>query len=576
MEVCCPSIQDRETPLMRWKCSRSAFGMDLGEQGGFMEASESATESDRQSVFSITERTLSRRELLKVAGLAAAGGFLASCTSGATPRVSPTAGATLAPKKGGTLRVGLGSGGTPGLPDPAVILDGSEHSWAINLYDQLGKPDAAFETIELQLAEEITPNATGNMWTVRLKDGIEFHNGKTLDADDLIFSFQRALDPEFGYSSAGPFLSFIDPKQMKKVDNRTVSFGFDQPYASFIEGVTVLPYMGLVPVGFDPKNAVGTGPFKLESFKSADRAVLVRNENYWGQVPYLDRLELIQINDVTARLNSLLSGESDAITDVPGVQARVIENTSGQKLLINKGGGQRIFSMRNDVAPFNDSRVAQAFKLIADRPALIELGLLGYGKVANDLPSPFDPCFASDIPQRAQNLDQARSLLKQAGFENLTVTLSVTPIASGLVEGAQAFAEQAKAAGVTVKIQNVDPASYYVPPAYPYVFGVGFWGTLNFMTRAFVSLLPTSAFNDSQFNDAEFTDLFNAAQRELDTERRCQLVNEAQHILWDRGSEMIWSFADNVDAHKEGIVGFDPSRAGLPLSAFQFQHVGYA
>src|SRR5436305_6808996 len=107
--------------------------------------------------------------------------------------------------------------------------------------------------------------------------------------------------------------------------------------------------------------------------------------------------------------------------------------------------------MRVDQAPFSDVRVRQAMRLIVNRPQMVEQVLSGQGRIANDMYSPFDPFYASSLPQRHQDIEQAKALLKQAGHENLSVTLTTAPVFQGIVQAAQVFAQQASQAGVNVK-----------------------------------------------------------------------------------------------------------------------------
>ena len=109
-----------------------------------------------------------------------------------------------------------------------------------------------------------------------------------------------------------------------------------------------------------------------------------------------------------------------------------------------------------DAKPFDDVKVRQAFRLIVDREQMVQQVLSGQGRVANDLYAPYDPAYAKDLPQRKQDLEQAKSLLQQAGQANMTVELVTAPVFQGIVEAAQVFAEQAKGAGVTVKVRKVD------------------------------------------------------------------------------------------------------------------------
>ena len=168
---------------------------------------------------------------------------------------------------------------------------------------------------------------------------------------------------------------------------------------------------------------------------------------------------MIEFADDTARINALNSGQIQAMSQLPKSQAKVIEATSGLGLLNAETGAWRPFTMRIDVKPFSDVRVRQAFRLIVDRQQMIDQAYSGLGALANDMYARYDPGTPQTSPQRAQDIEQAKSLLKQAGYDNnLTVELTTSDGALGgdEVAAAQVFAEQAKAAGVTVNIKKTD------------------------------------------------------------------------------------------------------------------------
>ena len=139
-----------------------------------------------------------------------------------------------------------------------------------------------------------------------------------------------------------------------------------------------------------------------------------------------------------------MGGQVHVIDNVPFAQTVPLGMTPGLKTLVAKTGGWLPFTMRVDQAPFSDVRVRQAMRLIVDRPQMIAQALSGQGSVANDLFSPFDPSFNHSLPQRHQDLDQAKSLLKAAGHADLAVELVTGDVAAGLVEAAQVFAQQAQ------------------------------------------------------------------------------------------------------------------------------------
>ena len=192
---------------------------------------------------------------------------------------------------------------------------------------------------------------------------------------------------------------------------------------------------------------------------------------------------MIEFADDTARINALKSGQIQAMSQLPKSQAKVIEATDGLALLNAETGAWRPFTMRIDVKPFSDVRVRQAFRLIVDRQQMIDQAYSGLGAVANDMYGRFD-AGTPELEQRVQDIEQAKSLLKQAGYDNdLTVELITSAEALGgdEVAAAQVFAEQAKAAGVTVNVNKVDSGVFYGKEYLTWPFAQDFWETRDFL-----------------------------------------------------------------------------------------------
>ena len=177
----------------------------------------------------------------------------------------------------------------------------------------------------------------------------------------------------------------------------------------------------------DPSTQIGTGAYKLKSFTPGQESVSERNANYWrgDGSPYFDQVTITDFADATAQVNALQGGQIDAMTDLPAAQVAAIEQ-AGQKALISQTGGWLPLCMAIDMPPFDDNRVRQAMRLIVDRQQMIDQLASGYGTIANDLYAPFDDGYFGDLPQREQDIDQAKSLLKQAGAEGLKVDLHTT------------------------------------------------------------------------------------------------------------------------------------------------------
>jgi len=521
-------------------------------------------------------RTLTRRELLIGAGMVA-GGIALGPVIAACGTSTSTGGTSTTPKKGGNFRLGVTGGGAKDIIDGQNIVTKPDQARLVAGFETLLTYDENYNLTTDGLAESVTQDAPDKV-TIRLKQGITFHDGKTLSSDDVVYSFQRLFDPKQGlFGAAG--LGSVDPNNITKVDARTVRLNLKQADSTIPDQLGQY-YNGIVPVGYTRipdlttksvsiASSNGTGPYKLQSFTPGQQSVHVRNPNYWrsGQ-PYFDQVTIIDFPDPAAQVNALLAGQLDAITDIPFAQVSVVQAHSGLKVLESPGGGWLPLCMAIDMEPFTDKRVRQAFRLMADRQAIVTQVLSGHGRIANDLYSPFDEGFASDLAQRHQDFAQAKSLLKAAGKDGMTVDLHTTDGAAGMVDVANVFAQQAKGAGITVNVKN-DP-NYYGDQYLKLAFSVDFWGTRNYLPQVANGSIPTAPYNECHWPpaDSNYLSLYKQALGEVDKTKRIALKHQMQQLEYDEGGYIIPFFNNLVDAYSTKVSGFQPSKGTLNLDSF--------
>jgi len=505
--------------------------------------SESSEHSGRES-------QLTRGQLLK-AGLAT-GAALAGAGSlgGLGGRLESAAAAPLAPKAGGSLRVGIAGGSAKDKFDPYINNGPSETVRLETFYESMMRLNGNWQ-LEHQLLTICEPNKTADTWTLRVRPGIEFHNGKTLSADDLLFSLQRMK------ATPGPaqgHIGAVDFKKIKKVDKDTLQVGLLYPQSFFDLQLGGGEFV--IPVGFDPSNPVSTGPWTFKSFVAGQQTVLEKFPNYHGQKAYADELVFVEIPDDVARVNALSSGQVDAVNMVPYDQVSSIKQ-SQNKLLISPTGGWNPITMRVDTAPFTDVRVRQAIRLSMNRKQAVETALFSQGTAASDVYGRYDPSFDKSL-HRDQDIEQAKSLLKQAGQQNLKLELVVAPVAAGIVQAAEILAQNAQAAGISITVRKVDPGTYFSRYG-KWPFSFDFWIALPYLIAASVVDGPTaSALNVTHFKDTKFNALFVQASKTVDANKRTELEHEMQRIQFDTGGNIIWSFQNSVDAYSPKIAGFAP------------------
>jgi peptide/nickel transport system substrate-binding protein len=442
-----------------------------------------------------------RRQFL--AGLAAAtaavgaGGLLAACGSSA-PAARP-AGPGPRKRYGGNLKAGLTGGSASDTLDPHQGLSYLDTARASTLYEPLVALSADAR-LEYVLAEEITPRG-GKLdeWVIRLRPGVRFHDGKPLSAADVIYTFRRIIESKY---SATHVLGPVDVAGLKAMDPLTVLVPMTRPYASLPEQLAGILTAQVVPAGFTASaQPNGTGPFRFQSFTPGQRSVFTRNPAYWQPgLPYADTLTLIDFGDTVSLADALMTGQIHAAGTLDGPQMPALATTSEIRAVASPAGTIVPFTMRVDQPPFSDVSVRQAMRLLVDRPQLISSALDGYGTLASDVFSPYDPDFDHAL-RREQDISQARFLLKKAGHQDLTVTLVTSQIATGTVAMATVLAEQAKAAGVTIRLKNVPPGTFFGPGYLSWSFAQDFYSYAPYLAQVTLSMLPSSPWDETHFSD---------------------------------------------------------------------------
>jgi len=524
-----------------------------------------------------TTSAISRRNLLQAGAvgglLLGSGGMLAACGSGTpAPGTSATGAHAGKPKHGGRLRVGLSGGTSTDTMDAQLLTNFLDQARLLQLYNAPVELDNNSQ-LKLSLAEELTPNSTATEWVMRVRPDVTFHNGKSLTADDIIFSFQRIMNPKSPKFGAAQ-LSLLDWRHLKKLDNRTVKFPFTSPYSAFLQLLADYNYF-IVPVGYDPKHPIGTGPFRYKSFTPGQQSVFVRNENYWEDgLPYVDEVVIIDFADETSQVNALISGQVDAIDSLSAASISSL-TSQGQKAVISKSGNSVPFTMRVDVPPLNDVRVRQALRYLVDRKQMLQIVFGGYGLIGNDLFSINDPDFDHNIPQREQDIPRAKSLLRQAGQSNLTLQLTTAGIAPGAVQASEVFAQQAKAAGVTMNVRQATPTDLFGPNFLKWSFAQDNWAPTYFLTQVGEGQVPGAPFNESHFDNPQFNKLYREALATVDPAKQRQIAYEMQVIYWNEGGYIIPFFTPFIDAHSPKLHGVVPSEQ-VPLSNFGFKTFWFA
>jgi peptide/nickel transport system substrate-binding protein len=524
-----------------------------------------------------------RRQFLRgVAGagvVAGSGGLIAACSSSPSSSTGGTK-TTARRKPGGNLKVGMTGGSTGDQIDPHKGLTYTDTSRLQMLYSPLVQFDGNAQ-LQWMLAEEngiVAKNKDPKQWLMHLRKGVTFHNGRPFTSADVVYSFQRIIKgsgpgaPYSGATGLGP----IDINGVKALDKYTVYVPMKKPFATLPQNMAAFwYYLYIAPVGFDINKPVGTGPFMYKSFKAGQQSVFVKNPHYFiSGRPYADTLTIIDFPDSTSLQNALVTKVIQAAGALNGPQIATLTNSPGIKTVVSHAGTIVPFTMRLDRPPFTDVNVRQALRYVVDRPQLIDSALDGYGTVGNDVFSPYDPAYNRDL-HRAADIPRAKKLLKQAGKENLQVTLTTSAIATGTVAMATVLKQQAAQAGINIKLNTVDPGTFFSKQYLSWDFAQDFYNYSPYMSQVAYSMLPQSPFNETHNDNKNYTNLYNEANQTFDEDKRTQILHEMQQYDFNQGGYIIPAYVDSLDAYSTDITGYSQARLGQPLGNFTFENMSF-
>ncbi|MEU8877380.1 ABC transporter substrate-binding protein [Streptomyces javensis] len=515
---------------------------------------------------------LRRRGFLAATGAASLGAFaLTGCGGGDDTAEGGGGGA---PRRGGRLRAAFAGGGASETLDPHLANLFADAARAKALYDKLADYGADLSA-RPRLAEKWEPNKTLDRWRITLRRAT-FHDGRPVTAKDVLHSYRRIADPKKAFRAKAS-LEPIDLDASRATGDRGIEFVLKRPTAEF---PNVLAAFGayIVPedaTDFD-KKPIGSGPFRFVSFAPGRSAVFRRNEDYWDGAPHLDELEFVVANEESARVNALLGGQVEYAHELHPTTARAHEGKGQITIVRLRGSDMQGFAMKTDRPPFDDKRVRRAFFLIADREELLDGALSGAGVIGNDLFGKGYEYYASGLPQREQDLDRARALLKAAGAEKLKVTLDTSSVAAGFTESASIFRDQAAKAGVTIDVKMGSKDSYWSDILDGGTLCSYRSGAMPIEAHISQRLLTDSTTNATKWHHKDFDALYQRAQSTRDKSERAAVYERMQRRLYSEGGFLVWGFADWILGTARDVRGVESKAPANTLDWARFDKVWLA
>lgn len=402
-----------------------------------------------------------------------------------------------------------------------------------------------------ELAESWEASADAKTWTFNLRQGVTFHNGKSFGADDVIESLQMHVG-EDSKSAAKPIVEAI--AEMNKITDSQVQFvlaagNADFPYLMSDYHLMMYP-AGMIDEGI--ANGIGTGLYQVQSFDPGVRMTASRYADHYkgDSAGFFDEIEYIAINDNTARMNALMTGQVDAINRIDFKTEALLNANPNVRIQEVTGNQHYTFPMLTGTAPFNDVNVRKALKYGINRQELVDKILLGHGQVGNDSPiGPANPYYL-EMEQLEYDPDQARFYMQQAGLDSIDVDLSASSAAfEGAVDAAQLYQASAAAAGININVIQEPADGYWSNVWLKKPWCASYWSGRATEDWMFSTAYEAGApWNDSQWDHPRFQELLLSARAELDSAKRAEQYGEMQMILRDEGGVIIPMFANYVQA----------------------------
>jgi peptide/nickel transport system substrate-binding protein len=463
------------------------------------------------------------------------------------------------PKKGGRLRVGLTGGATTDVLDPGQILDlymiHLQFGQLRNSLTEVG-PDGQLAP---ELAESWDASADAAIWNFKLRQGVEFHNGKSFTSEDVVASLNHHLGEDSKSAAKGILAGIESVKADGKYGVVVKLSGGDADFPFLMTDY----HLNMCPANkdgtIDWQSGIGTGGYVLKQNDPGVRSFTTRNPNYWkSDRAHFDEVEITQIGDTTARSQALQTGAIDVMNNVATNTVHLLKRVPGLNIHATTGNKQITLPMRTDTAPFDNNDVRMAVKLIIDRKQWLEKVIQGYGELGND--SPIGPAniyraTAEELPQRDYDPEKAKYHLKKAGLSKLSIQYHAAETGfGGAVDAGQLMRATAAAAGIDVEVVREPNDGYWSNVWMKKAFSACYWSGRPTENWIFSQIYAADAsWNDTYWKHEKFNKLLVQGRAELDTTKRRDIYVEMQQILHNEGGLLLPLFQSDVMAYHERL-----------------------
>jgi peptide/nickel transport system substrate-binding protein len=520
---------------------------------------------------------MTRRQLLVRASIfgfsaSAIGGLLAACGSSGSSSSTATAGSAPSPKAGGTVRVSSPDSLTALNPVTTYDVGGAVMEQQVCEYLIWANNDMTLRGV---LAASWEPDATAKVWTFKLRPGVTFNDGTPFTAADVVATFERLVNPKSGSAALSVLGGILSPGGTVAVDDSTVAFHLDKPFADFPVMVSSSNYNALILPknwkGDFVKNPIGTGPFTLTKYTPKVGATFAKNPNYWQKgYPLLDGVEFKFAADDAAASLALQAGSVDMQCQTPFQGSQALFSNPKFNIAEVPGTGLREMFMRVDKAPFTDKRVRQAVAYSLDRSAIIQALFGGRGTVGND--TVFASLYpnAPQLTQRVQDYAKAKQLLSDAGHPNgVSITLTTEEYLE-VPQYAQLVKAQCQPAGIKVNIATISYNDYYAGNPAPWLsvpMGITDWAPRPTPIQFVQAMLLTSSLWDgAHWHSAAYDKLAAQYSATLDQTSRAKIATQMATTEQDETPHVLSFFITQLSARVKNLYNVQGINLYLDLT----------
>lgn len=500
----------------------------------------------------VVKGLLNRRSFM---GRAAALGVTSSVATGLLTSAARAAG----PIKGGTIRAALQGGSTTDVLDPALTTN----STGVAILRLWGEPLVELDAdggLEMRLAESFDSSPDATVWTFAIRSGVTFSNGKPLTPEDVAATLERHA----GEESKSGALGLLGDIQKISVDGNNVvvelsSANADLPYLLTDYHLMIQPNGGKD----DPNAAIGTGPYVLKEYEMGVSFSFEKNPNYWDpDLGHAEFVEVLAINDNTARISALQSGQVHMINRVPPKVASLVGRAPGVTLRSKSSSAQYVFNMFANTAPFDNNDLRLALKLAMNREEMLEKILFGFGSIGNDTPiNASYPLYSDDLPQRSYDPEEAAFHFKKSGHDGPILLRTSDNSFPGAPDAAQLFQQSAKAAGIDIEIKREPNDGYWSEVWNVQPFCTSYWSGRPTQDAIFSTAFSSQAdWNDTRFFNEDFDKMLVAARGELDTAKRKSIYRDMSLMIHEQGGQICPMFNDFIDVTSDAVDGWAESK----------------